>query len=164
MVSGRCRWSSSATNSFKCTGAYAENFLARAEAAAAGADEAIMLNELGRIASASAANIFFLTAAGLQTPPVSEGAMPGVVRAILLEEAKALGMPVREDPVDLAALSSSLPLLTNSLIGVVRGAVDGAADGAAGPDAELAASRLIGAYRRRLAQEVGEEELDGERA
>jgi branched-chain amino acid aminotransferase len=123
-----------------------------------------MLNELGRVASASAANIFFLTAAGLQTPPVSEGAMPGVVRAILLEEAKALGMPVREDPVDLAALSSSLPLLTNSLIGVVRGAVDGAADSAAGPDAELAASRLIGAYRRRLAQEVGEEELDGERA
>ncbi len=160
MVSGRCRWTGSATNSFKCAGAYAENFLARAEAAAAGADEAIMLNELGRVASVSAANIFFLTEAGLQTPPVSEGAMPGVVRAILLEEARTLGMPVREGPVDPAALSSSLPLLTNSLIGVVRGTVDGVA----GSDVEPAACRLIAAYRRRVAQEVGDEELNGERA
>lgn len=160
MVSGRRRWSGASTNSFKCAGAYAENFLARAEAAKAGADEAIMLNEHGRVASASAANVFVLTDAGLKTPPASESAMPGVVRAILLEEARKLGMPVEEAPVDLAALNSSLLLLTNSLIGVVRGALDGASQSVF----EEAAERLIGGYRRRLAQDIGAGDFTGERS
>jgi branched-chain amino acid aminotransferase len=158
MISDRLRWTGASTNSFKCAGAYAENFLARADAVNAGADDAIMLNEHGRVASASAANVFVLTGEGLRTPPVSEGALPGVVRGILLEEAGRLGMAAQEAAIDPSALSSSFLLFTNSIIGVVRAALEGARP----PDCEEAARRLIDAYGRRLAQDIGEQHLNGE--
>src|SRR5262249_14745293 len=64
---------------------------ARAEAHAAGADEALLLNRAGRVACAAAANVFVLDDAGLRTPPVSEGSLPGVTRAALFDAAHSLG-------------------------------------------------------------------------
>ncbi len=149
VISMRRRWSGASTNGFKCVGAYAENVLARAEAGALGADEAIMLNERGRAASACAANIFALTNDRVLTPPVSEGAMPGIVRAVILREARRLGLKAEETPLEPGDLASATVLLTNSIAGAVRSALDNRLAQAG----EKAAAILIGAYQRRLAAE-----------
>lgn len=64
---------------------YLPNILARLEAAEQGADDALLLNHAGRAAEASAASLFVLRHDGWVTPPVSEGALPGICRAMLLE-------------------------------------------------------------------------------
>ena len=62
-----------------------DSLLARQEAVRRGADDAILLNSQGRVAGASAANIFFLFGEEIVTPPVDDGAMPGVRRELALE-------------------------------------------------------------------------------
>lgn len=78
---------------------YLPNVLARIEAAEAGADDALLLNRAGRVAETSAANLFVCHAGSWITPPVSEGALPGIRRAALLEAGR-----VREAVVTAAAL------------------------------------------------------------
>lgn len=146
------RFSGSPTNGFKCVGAYGPNLLARLEAARAKADDAIMLNESGRIACASAANVFLVSEAGLMTPPESEGAMPGVTRAVLIEIAAEAGVAVRVEPIPRSALDIGTLILTNSVIGA---AVASMADEA--PNTLVAF--LSTAYERRL-----ECEFSGDRA
>ena len=51
--------------------------LARLEANAVGADEAVMLNDQGRIAEGTADNIFIVKNGKLSTPPLSEGSLAG---------------------------------------------------------------------------------------
>lgn len=98
---------------------YLDNIMARREASEQGCDEAIMLNHHGRVACASAANVFIATAAGeIITPPVEEGALPGIVRGVLLHESDAIGAPVIERPVERELLRRSDVFLTNSLIGI----------------------------------------------
>ncbi len=98
------------------------NVMARRQAAAAGADEALVLNEHGRIAGASAANIFAMVESVLLTPPTAEGALPGVTRGAVIEAAESLGINVDERPLatDDLATRASLAFLTNSLIGLRR--------------------------------------------
>lgn len=152
ILSRRNRWTGASTNGFKCAGAYAENMLARAEAASHGADEAIMLNEFGRVACATSANIFVVTERFAMTPPLSEGAMPGVVRGVLMEEARALGIDCRERRLVPTDLASGTLLLTNSIAGPVRSALDGSS-----ARCGLEATRLlIAAYKRRLDEEFGQ--------
>lgn len=152
ILSSRNRWTGASTNGFKCAGAYAENMLARAEAASQGADEAIMLNEFGRVACATSANIFVVSGKAAVTPPLSEGAMPGVIRGVLMEEAGALGIDCCEQQLAPADLASGTLLLTNSIVGPVRSALDGSP-----ADCGLeAAQLLIAAYERRLDKEFHE--------
>lgn len=150
LIAGARRHSASPTNGFKCVGAYAANMLARNEAARAGADEAVMLNEFGRVACASAANLFLIDGDALVTPPESEGAMPGVTRAALIEVARALGISLRIEAIEAAMLAGRPLLLTNSLIGVVPARV-----GSAPPAPDLA-TRLGAAYEDRLLAELSE--------
>jgi branched-chain amino acid aminotransferase len=63
---------------------YLDNVLARQEAAARGADDALLLNGAGRLAEATAANLFLELDGVLVTPPVADGALPGVARGELL--------------------------------------------------------------------------------
>jgi branched-chain amino acid aminotransferase len=65
---------------------YLDSILARQEAANRGADEAILRNTAGRVAEASAANLFLVRAGGIYTPPVAEGALPGIMRAALIAQ------------------------------------------------------------------------------
>lgn len=108
---------------------YLDNILARMEAAGAGADEALMLNSAGRAACASAANVFFVIGDAIVTPPAGEGALPGIVRGVLLEKAKAAGAGIREAPVEARAFEGATVFLTNSLIGVRAAALPGAGGG-----------------------------------
>jgi len=75
---------------------YLHSILARAEANAAGADEALLLNNAGLVAECSAENIFIGTYGILLTPPVVDGALAGITREALIELAAADGIPCRE--------------------------------------------------------------------
>ncbi len=98
---------------------YMDNIMARNEAAQRGADEALMFNSAGNIAAASAANLFVVADGELCTPSVEDGALPGIMRAIVMESAVALNIPVREGPIARDALpAASEAFLTNALIGV----------------------------------------------
>lgn len=75
--------------------------VALADAKRSNADEALILNLEGRVAGAARANVFVLRDDGLVTPPVSEGALPGVMRAALLAAAATLQVAAREAPLAL---------------------------------------------------------------
>jgi len=61
-----------------------------AQAAALGLDEAILLNRAGRLADGSRNSLFVERGGRLITPPVAEGALPGVLRAALIAEGRAV--------------------------------------------------------------------------
>ena len=98
---------------------YLDNVLARAEARAAGADEAVMLNNRGELACASAANLFWIADDRLFTPALSCGVLNGIVRARVLAKAADLGIETVVIAADALALEGAqAAFLTNSLIGV----------------------------------------------
>lgn len=83
---------------------YLNHVLARIEANAADADEAILLNGQGRVAEGSAENVFVVRRGELLTPRLCDGALDGVTRQIVLEAAAQAGIPAREaafGPYDL---------------------------------------------------------------
>jgi branched-subunit amino acid aminotransferase/4-amino-4-deoxychorismate lyase len=95
---------------------YMDNVLARREAAAAGADEALMLNTRGEVACAAAANLFWLKGEVLHTPALDCGILDGVIRARLLAHSP---LPVREVRAGLDEVrAADAVYLTNSLIGL----------------------------------------------
>jgi branched-chain amino acid aminotransferase len=67
---------------------YLPGVLARMEAAERGADDALLLNRAGRVAETSIANLFVRLGGVWLTPPVAEGALPGIRRACLLDAGK----------------------------------------------------------------------------
>lgn len=64
---------------------YLNNILARAEAARAGAQEALLLNQQGYVAECSGDNIFFLRDGVVYTPPVWSGILEGVTRNVVMQ-------------------------------------------------------------------------------
>ena len=99
---------------------YLDNVLARREAAARGADEALLLNTAGRVAGASAANVFIIRGGRLITPDAGSGALPGVARGVVLELAPRLGLEAEERPVGPEELEAAEGcFLTNALMGVM---------------------------------------------
>lgn len=83
---------------------YLNHILARMEANHAQADEAILLNASGHVSEGSSDNVFIVRDRQLFTPPVTDGALDGVTRGVVLELARELGIPSREKtlaPYDL---------------------------------------------------------------
>ncbi len=110
---------------------YLDNVLARREARAAGADEALMLNTRGEIACAAAANLFWISGGRLFTPALDCGVLDGTVRAEVLAAAGAMGVETGEVRAPSEALGEADALfLTSSLMGVLAAAsLDGRALG-----------------------------------
>ncbi len=75
---------------------YLNNILAKIEAVNAGVEEAVMLNTKGYVAEATGDNIFIIRNKQLLTPPVSEGALDGVTRNVVMRLAAENGLEVRE--------------------------------------------------------------------
>jgi branched-chain amino acid aminotransferase/4-amino-4-deoxychorismate lyase len=99
--------------------AYLDNVLARGEARAAGADEALMLNTAGQIACAAAANVFWIKGGVIQTPRLDCGVLDGITRGRVLEACSERGWAVVEVRVGIEKLRGCEGLfLTNSLQGV----------------------------------------------
>lgn len=75
---------------------YLNNILARIEAVKAGTVEALMLNGEGFVAECTGDNVFVVRGGRLETPPPSAGALVGITRAVVIELAGKLGIPVSE--------------------------------------------------------------------
>lgn len=75
---------------------YLNNIMAKVEAIQAGAMEAVMLNEQGYVSECTGDNLFLLKNGTLLTPPVSDGALDGVTRQVILQLAAELGIPAKE--------------------------------------------------------------------
>jgi branched-chain amino acid aminotransferase len=90
---------------------YLDNVLARQEAAERGAGEALLRNTAGHVVEATVANVFAVIHGELCTPPLADGALPGVLRAAILA-----AEPVRETHLTRAdLLRADEVILTNSL-------------------------------------------------
>jgi len=99
---------------------YLGSALAKQEAKRQGADEALLLNQGGRVSEASVANIFALRGRSLSTPPAIDGCLEGINRGAVLEIARDLGFSVSERSLgrrDL--LAADEVFLTGSGAGVV---------------------------------------------
>ena len=73
---------------------YLNSVLAKAEARRAGVDDALILNQDGRISEASVANVFLVKSGEFSTPPANEGALAGITRQTIIEN-----FPVEERPL-----------------------------------------------------------------
>ena len=97
-----------------------DNILAREQARRAGADEALLLNTRGLLAEGSASNVFVLSGGELLTPPVEDGALPGVTRGAVLELAEEAGIPARQASLSYDKLrAADEAFLTNAVAGVL---------------------------------------------
>lgn len=73
---------------------YLDSVLARQEALEKGADDAILLSTRGMVAETSAANLIVLLDGALVTPPVEDGALPGIARGLLIERRLVMIAPI----------------------------------------------------------------------
>ncbi|HZM01760.1 MAG TPA: aminotransferase class IV [Candidatus Saccharimonadales bacterium] len=90
--------------------------LARAEADAVQAQEAILLNTEGQLAEGTTSNLFWITKDAICTPPLAAGALPGVTRAVMMEL-----FPCRERAAGLDELRrADGAFLTMTSMGVVE--------------------------------------------
>ncbi|MCG8028488.1 MAG: branched-chain-amino-acid transaminase [Candidatus Thiodiazotropha taylori] len=78
---------------------YLNQILARMEANQAGADEAVLLNQAGRVAEGTTENLFIVVEGRLLTPPVTDGALDGITRKLVIQLAQQNGVSVTESPL-----------------------------------------------------------------
>ena len=102
--------------------------LARAEADAAGVDEAVLLNTDGHVVEGASSNLFWIEGKTVCTPPLTDGLLAGVTRAVTIEICKSLSLPLAERAVTPEQLRRADGVfLTLSSIGVAEAiALDGA--------------------------------------
>jgi 4-amino-4-deoxychorismate lyase len=81
-----------------------------------GVDEVLFLNTHGEVCEGTITNVFVETDAGLVTPPLDCGVLPGVLRAEMLETGQAVEKTLT--PADLATAGSIW--VGNSLRGLIR--------------------------------------------
>ncbi len=86
---------------------WGENLTRYERAHEQGFDEAVLLNERGEVAECTSANIFIAKGNEAFTPPLSSGCLPGVTRALLLEEIRVPGIAVSEKVLMLGDLASA---------------------------------------------------------
>ena len=117
-----------------------DNFIARAEAQASGANDALLLNTANHLAEGTTANVFLLVDGGLITPPISDGALPGIMRGEVIRLARA-----EERTVNTNTLMRASEIFMTSALGLRPVAsVDGqlVGDGKAGLITQMLAARL----------------------
>ncbi|MBC7266001.1 MAG: branched-chain amino acid transaminase [Anaerosomatales bacterium] len=133
--SWRQRGINSLPPAIKATGNYLNSSLARIEANRHGYNEAILLNEEGKVCEGTGENIFVVRDGVISTPPVSDGILEGITRDSIMVIADDLGYPVIEESLvrtDLYAADEVFMTGTAAEVVPVR-SVDGRVIGDAGP-------------------------------
>lgn len=72
-----------------------------------GFDECVIYNEQGRIAECISSNIFTVSGEFINTPPLSEYCVDGVMRKVVIQLAQAYGYTVLEQPISEITLTSA---------------------------------------------------------
>lgn len=137
---------------------YLISVLAKMEARASGADEALVLNELGFLAEGSTCNLFLVAGGILFTPSLKGGILPGITREAVLELASGLGIEAREQEMTPSELfEADEAFLTSSLLEIMPlTGLDGKPIGTAKPGAVT--ERLMAAYKELVEQETQPQE------
>lgn len=121
--------------------------MARRQARALGADEALLCDAEDHVVEGASSNVFAVVDDTLVTPPLGAGLLAGVTRATVLELAAAAGVPTREAPLPMATLYAAdevfLTASTREVVPVVR--VDDTAVGSGEPGPVT--QQLLAAYR-----------------
>jgi branched-chain amino acid aminotransferase len=92
------------------------------EVKAQGADEAIVLNEHGQVSEGSVTNLLLLLDGEWITPPISDGVLPGVMRALVIEYCGVLVRSISAS--DLPSVQSGF-LLSSLRIAQPIASIDG---------------------------------------
>lgn len=94
--------------------------LVRTRAQEKGFEEAILLNQALEICECTTSNLFFFRQGRLETPALSCGLLPGVLRQALMECLEEAGQPVREVRIPREALHACEEIfVTNSLVEIL---------------------------------------------
>jgi branched-chain amino acid aminotransferase len=91
------------------------NRLALLRAGRAGAFEALLMNQQGRLVEGARSNLVVVLDDGIFTPPLEDGCLPGTIRRRLLEAGAIAERPLAPEDLERAREV----LLTNSLVGVL---------------------------------------------
>ena len=95
--SWRQRGINSMPPAIKATGNYLNSSLARIEANQHGYNEAILLNEDGKVTEGTGENLFLVREGVISTPPVSDGLLEGITRDSIMQIAIELDYDVIEE-------------------------------------------------------------------
>ena len=119
----------------KSTGNYLNSSLARIEANRHGYNEAVMLNEDGKVCEGTGENLFIVRDGVISTPPVSDGILEGITRDSVMVIADNLDFPVIEESLVRTDLYTADEMfMTGSAAEIVPvRSVDGRVIGDAGP-------------------------------
>jgi aminodeoxychorismate lyase len=94
--------------------------LVRTRAEEQGFDDAILTNRAGEICECTTSNLFFFRQGRLETPALSSGLLPGILRQALMECLEQAGQPVSEVRMTPASLPDCEEIfVTNSLVEIM---------------------------------------------
>ncbi|GGI08222.1 aminotransferase class IV [Egicoccus halophilus] len=126
---------------------------ARRRARAQGCDEALLTSPSGEVLEGASSNLFAVVDGQLVTPPTEAGLLAGVTRAVVLEVAARLGLPVAARPLPVEELAGAeeafLTATTREVVPLVR--VDGAAVGTGRPGPVT--GRIVAGFRALVEEE-----------
>jgi branched-chain amino acid aminotransferase len=99
---------------------YWQKRIAHARALEAGADEILCVTHDRFICEASRSNFFLVRGGRVETPAKGGSLLPGVMRQVVLERARSLGMEVAEEALTIERLNTAdEAFLTNSVRGIL---------------------------------------------
>lgn len=97
---------------------YLDNILAKQEAIDSSYNEAILLNTASNVADGAISNIFMVKQNKIITPKLSDGALPGVIRSVLLTEFQH-SFSIDEQSISMPELlDADEVFITNALMGI----------------------------------------------
>ncbi|MBA2544070.1 MAG: aminotransferase class IV [Deltaproteobacteria bacterium] len=127
--------------------AYLDAVISRELALAAGADEAIRLDPKGHVVEGATCNVFVVESGTVATPRLDEGALPGIVRARVLELCAEERLTAIQRVISIRDLRGADEIfVTSSLRGVVAATRFDGLSRPAGP----VTSQLARAYERAM--------------
>ena len=93
--------------------------LASQYAAANGLDDALIMNQYGRLAETTSSNVFWIKNGVISTPPLTEGPVAGIMREVVMELVIKKGLMLQERELTIEELLvADECFLTNALNGI----------------------------------------------
>jgi GMP synthase-like glutamine amidotransferase/branched-subunit amino acid aminotransferase/4-amino-4-deoxychorismate lyase len=127
------------------------DWLDRLEAAAPAGTRPLLVTGDGRVLETTRANLCAVCGDVVVSPPLDGSILPGVMRAVLLDEARRLGLETREQPLSLGALHAADAFLLTGSLALLESRVlrDGGNAGAIVAALERAVERTVAQERSR---------------
>ncbi len=135
--------------------------IALVQALEAGADEALMLDPTGAVATCNATN-FFIVRRGAVWTSTGQYCLNGITRGVVIEQCCAHGIPIREKPFSLADVYDADEAFVTGTFGGLTpvAAVDGRAIGSGARGAMT--ERLTELYHAAVEQDVAGQDAAGQ--